>query len=86
MIVRFANEEYITEQAIKGNDYILLKNATLDGEAVGDVKFGGVNDFSAFTIEGGQWSRPTPTEIEKTNANVDYIAMMCDVELPTEVI
>ena len=69
LIVR--NEKFICTKAVKGADYIQLFN----GESKSAL-FAGISDFSGYSIEGGEWSAPTPTEGEVLRADVDYLLMM----------
>ena len=64
-------ESYECTKAEKGSNYIQLYN----GEEKG-VLFAGISDFSGYSIEGGEWSAPTPTEGEILRADVDYLLMM----------
>ena len=64
-------ESYECTKAEKGTTYIQLYN----GEEK-DVLFAGISDFSGYSIEGGEWSAPTPTEGEVLRADVDYLLMM----------
>ena len=64
-------ESYECTKAEKGTNYIQLYN----GEEKG-VLFAGISDFSGYSIEGGEWSAPTPTEGEVLRADVDYLLMM----------
>ena len=58
-------------KAEKGTNYIQLYNGGEKG-----VLFAGISDFSGYSIEGGEWSAPTPTEGEILRADVDYLLMM----------
>jgi len=78
----FGEESYECTKAVKGKDYIEIY---VDDTCI--VKFGGVQKFDAFVLEDGEWSSPEPTLEEKyaqLAANVDYMAMLTDIEIPTE--
>lgn len=64
-------EVYECTKAEKGTNYIQLYNGKEQG-----VLFAGISDFSGYSIEGGEWSAPTPTEGEVLRADVDYLLMM----------
>lgn len=78
MIVRFLDEQYECTKAVKGTDYVHLYNESNNCIA----SFEGVHDFSLFTIENGDWSKPQPTaeeriaELEAQNADLANQVMM----------
>lgn len=61
MIVQFLNENYECAKAVKGADYIHLFDA--NGNCI--ASFDGISDFSLFTIDGGEWTTPEPTQEER---------------------
>lgn len=65
--VTFYNEEYQCAKAIKGPDYIKLYDE--HGNVI--ATFYGISDFSDYTIDGGDWSDPEPTEIELLRAQLE---------------
>ena len=71
MTVTFAGEIYNCTRAIRTAD-----RATLYLDDGGTVEFVGINDFSAFSIEGGEWETPEPTETEQLRADVDFVMIM----------
>lgn len=76
MTVKFLNETYSCTKAVKTDT-----SATLYLEDGGTVRFDGVNDWSVFTLEGGEWSQPEVTAQEQLRADVDFLAIMTGVEL-----
>lgn len=56
--VRFNNVNYECEKALKGDNYVRL----FDSNGATVAAFEGVNDFTDFTISGGEWSEPLPTD------------------------
>ena len=69
-------ENYECTKAEKGTNYIQLYN----GEEKG-ILFAGISDFSGYSIECGEWSAPTPTQADRTEAQATYTAMMTDTLL-----
>ena len=61
MIVKFLDTIYECSKAVKGSDYIRLFDA--NGNCI--ASFEGISDFSLFTIDGGEWSTPEPTQEER---------------------
>lgn len=76
MKITFNGELYDCLRAVKTDTAATLYLA--DG---GTVQFGGVNDWDAFTIEGGEWSQPEVTAQEQLRADVDFLAAMTGVML-----
>lgn len=77
MKVFFANETYDCAKAVRTEE-----KATLYLEDGGKVDFIGVSDWSAFTVEGGEWEKPEPTEEDDMNAMlVDHELRIMDLEL-----
>lgn len=76
MKVKFAREEYNCTKAVKDG-----KTATLYLIDGGQVVFDGVNDWGAFSIEGGEWEKTPPTELEQLRADLDFISIMTGVSL-----
>ena len=74
MIVTVYGDPYECAKAIRGKDFVDLYNE--DGELV--AGFSGISDFSGYTIEGGDWSKPEPTREDQIEAQVTYTAMMTD--------
>ena len=76
MTVQFAGTPYACNRAVKcGN------TATLYLEDGSTVEFSGVNDWSAFSLEGGDWSQPEVTAEEQMRADIDFLAAMTGVSL-----
>ena len=67
-------EEVRCAKAIKGNDYIHLLNA--NNELI--VSFEGITSFDGYSISGGDWSDPEPTNDEMIRADLDYCLMMLE--------
>ena len=76
MTVTFAGESYACKKAVKTETA-----ATLYLEDSGIIKFEGVNNWDAFTLEGGDWSVPEVTAEEQLRADVDFLAAMTGVSL-----
>ena len=76
MNVRFSGEEYSCIRAVRDSN-----RATLYLEEGGSMEFSGVNDWDAFSIEGGDWSPPDVTPEEQLRADVDFSAVMAGVML-----
>lgn len=76
MKVLFSGMEYPCTRAVRRES-----TATLYLEDGGTVRFEGVSDFEAFTLEGGGWSDPDVTPEEQLRADVDFIAAMTGVML-----
>lgn len=76
MIVKFLDEEFQCEKAIKSGD-----SATLYLTEGSTVRFDGVHDWTAFELSGGDWSMPYVTEQEQLRADVDFLAAMTGVSL-----
>lgn len=64
MIVKYNHEVFDCTEAIKSDD-----KATLYINGGGNVRFVGVIDWSAFTIEGGTWTETPPDTITVPLAN-----------------
>ena len=64
MIVHFGSEEFFCAKACREG-----KNATLYLEDNGTVELIGVNDWSAFTIEGGTWTDLDAKTLEQLQAD-----------------
>ena len=66
MTVIFAGKSYDCTKAVKG-----VNKATLYLAEGGPVKFSGINDWSAFELEGGAWetAAPAPT-VEELQAKI----------------
>lgn len=77
MYVTYCGKDFPCSQAERGSDYIALYNAT--GGVIG--RFSGVTNMDGFTLQGGDWSNPAPTQGDVNAANIEYIAMMSDIEL-----
>lgn len=65
MIVRFGEEEFSCDRAVKSED-----KATLYLTKGGVVEFSGVSDdgWKQFEITGGDWESSAPTELERLTA------------------
>ena len=68
------NEPIECIKAVKGSNWIELYDE--DGRIF--KTFGGILDFSGYSIEGGDWSKPEPTREDQIEAQVTYTAMMTD--------
>lgn len=66
-------QEFPCDKAVRGDGYVRL----YDGDAC-VASFDGVSDFTGFSIEGGEWSSPEPTQLDRTEAQAMYTAMMTD--------
>lgn len=68
------NEQIECVVAVKGSDYIRLY---ADEAMVQEIaSFGGISDFSGYSLEGGEWIYDPPTAEEKLRADVDYLLML----------
>lgn len=76
MKVTFVRQEYICTKAVKDTDKAILY---LEGGEV--IEFVGVNDWGAFSIEGGGWSGPEPSREEKLEAEVAELKEALDLLL-----
>lgn len=76
MTVTFAGQSFDCTKAVKNGE-----NATLYLTEGGSVEFIGVSDWSAFSLEGGDWSAPDVTPQEQLRADLDFLAVMTGVEL-----
>ena len=77
MKVLFANQTYECKRATRTE-----QNAVLyDENNAAITKFIGVTDWSAFTIEGGEWEEPAPTREDRIESQAIYTAMMTDTLL-----
>lgn len=65
------NEIYECTKAIKGKDFINLYNA--NNECF--ISFNGIRSFEGYSISGGDWSIPDPTETEYLRADIDFLTM-----------
>lgn len=76
MKVRFLDEIFECEKAVKGSDFVHL----LDKNDNVIASFKGVSDFSLFSIEEGEWTsaEAQPTQLDIIEAQVMYTAMMTD--------
>lgn len=72
MIIKYYNQELECAKAVKGTDYIKL----YDNNNTEIASFIGISNFNGFEIIGGDWSTPEPTEQEKINSKIAYLAMM----------
>ena len=78
MIISIYDIRYQCSKAIKGSDYVILKNAmpldidaSIENITPGDITFSGISDFSGYVIEEGSWSLPEPTEVELLKAQLE---------------
>lgn len=76
MTVQIAGQCYACTKAEKNGSSARLYLA--DGST---VEFQGVNNWEAFTLEGGTWGQPEVTPQEQLRADVDFIAAMMGVML-----
>lgn len=76
MIVTFSEQNFPCVKAVKDKD-----NAYLYLEDGGTVEIRGVSDWSVFSLDGGEWSLPEPTQAEQLRADVDFLAAMTGVSL-----
>lgn len=76
MNVIFSEQSYDCIRAVRDGD-----NAILYPKEGGSIHFGGVHNWDAFTLEGGDWSLPDVTPEEQLRADVDFIAAMTGVSL-----
>ena len=76
MKVFFAGEQFLCSRAVKDGGKAILY--LTEG---GTVTFSGVQNWDAFTIQGGDWSEPDITPEEQIRADVDFIAIMTGVTL-----
>ena len=72
--VTIYNEEYECTKAVKGDDYIRL----YDENDYCILSCEGVSSFDGYSISGGDWSEPEPTEDEMMRADLDYCLMMLE--------
>lgn len=68
MTVLFLGEKHECIRAIKNG-----KSATLFLSDGGTAVFDGVNDWSAFSIEGGEWEEPPKNETEQLRSDVNEL-------------
>lgn len=71
MVLHFGHEEWECDKAVKGDDYIHLFK---DGDCI--IHFEMIDDFTGFSIEGGEYTLPDTTPEEKLRADVDFLLMM----------
>lgn len=64
-------EKYPCTRAVKTEKSIKL----YDGENC-IVSFDGISNFDGYSVEGGEWETPEPTETEQLRADVDFIMAM----------
>lgn len=76
MTISFAGQSYDCARAVKDGS-----SATLYLTDGGAVEVSGVSDWTAFQLEGGEWSLPDITPEEQLRADVDFIAAMTGVSL-----
>ena len=63
MIVTANGERIECDKAIKGENFIELY---MDGAKI--ASFQGISDFSGYSIEGGEWEIPLPSQQERLEA------------------
>lgn len=76
MQVLFAGEQFDCAKAVRNGS-----TATLYLHEGGTTVFSGVQNWDAFTIQGGDWSAPEVTPEEQLRADVDFLAIMTGVSL-----
>lgn len=76
MQVLFAGEQFDCAKAVRDGS-----TATLCLNEGGTVTFSGVQNWDAFTIQGGDWSEPDITPEQQLRADVDFLAIMTGVSL-----
>lgn len=76
MIVTFNSEVFDCLKTVKNG-----KTATLYLSDGGSVVFDGVNDWGAFSIEGGDWSGPEPSREEQLETDVAELKEALDLLL-----
>lgn len=64
-------EEIECTKAVKGADYLHV----YDGDNL-IWSFEGVNGWDGYVLEGGEFSDPEPTELEKMQAQIDMLMKM----------
>ena len=74
MKLKFYEEELECSKVVKGEDYIHCLNEKEDIIA----SFGGISDFSGYSVEDGEFSAPPVTELEQLRADVDFALMMVE--------
>lgn len=68
------NEQFECTIAVKGSDYIRLYTDEAMTQEI--ASFGGISDFSGYTLEGGDWTNPPVTAVEQLRADMDYVLML----------
>lgn len=76
MKVLFADQQFDCSRAVRDGS-----TATLCLNEGGTVTFSGVQNWDAFTIQGGDWSEPDITPEQQLRADVDFLAIMTGVTL-----
>lgn len=76
MKVKYIDTVYDCSKALKNGD-----TATIYLSDGGIVEFCGVSDWSVFSLDGGDWETPEPTQEEQLRADVDFLAAMTGVTL-----
>lgn len=72
--VTIYDEEYVCSKAVKGENYIRL----YDENDVCIFSCEGIMSFDGYSISGGDWSEPEPTEDEMLRADLDYCLMILE--------
>ena len=74
IIVNIYDEEFECAKAVKGSNFVHLydeqNNCLLSCE--------GISSFDGYSISGGDWSEPEPTEDEMLRADLDYCLMILE--------
>ena len=65
-------QEYPCAKAVKGDNFVRLYDENNTCVAV----FDGISNFDGYSIEGGDWEEPAPTETEQLRADVDFVMAM----------
>lgn len=71
MTVNFSGQIYPCQKAVRSGSSAILY--LTDG---GTLQFSGVNDWTAFSLEDGDWSLPDVTSEEQLRADVDFLLAM----------
>lgn len=80
MVMTVYGQEIPCVRAEEGADFVRAYNE--DGACIFEAT--GIKSFEGYTLDGGEWSESSPTQIDRIEAQCTYTAMMTDTLMTEE--